>query len=89
MLKAGARIHVLERYMNTGEGISRKDDTLPKRFVEEPLPGGPHKGQRISKEAMKYMLDDYYRIRGWDEQGRPKKETLKRLGLLKLHCFSP
>jgi aldehyde:ferredoxin oxidoreductase len=28
-------------------------------------------------------MEDYYRLRGWDEKGEPKKETLKRLDLAK------
>ncbi len=34
-LQAGDRIHVLERHMNCREGISRKDDTLPDRLLNE------------------------------------------------------
>jgi aldehyde:ferredoxin oxidoreductase len=27
------------------------------------------------------MLDEYYAIRGWDGEGKPKAETLERLGI--------
>jgi aldehyde:ferredoxin oxidoreductase len=47
--------------------------------VEEALPSGPYKGHRISEEDMAYLRQDYYRLRGWDEQGRPTAETLERL----------
>ncbi len=77
----GERIWNQTRLFNLREGITAEMDTLPKRFVKELLPGGPHKGCRISEEDMKYMLSDYYRLRGWDERGVPKKETLERLGL--------
>jgi len=79
LLLIGNRIVNLERCFNVREGITRKDDTLPKRFLEEPMPEGPGKGQVVN---LKVMLDEYYRLRGWDlETGIPKIETLEKLGL--------
>ncbi len=77
----GERIWNQTRLFNLREGFRPEDDRLPRRFVEETLPSGPHKGQRISEEDMATMRADYYRVRGWDEQGRPTEETLERLGL--------
>jgi len=79
-LAAGERIHLLERWMNTREGITRKDDTLPWRFL--------HEG-RLSDPAQKTvplekMLHQYYRIRDYDENGIPAKSKLTQLGILKL-----
>ncbi|MFW9849224.1 MAG: aldehyde ferredoxin oxidoreductase family protein [Candidatus Thorarchaeota archaeon] len=69
----------LKRLFNAREGISRKDDKLPKRFTEEKMPEGPGKGQTVDLEP---MLDDYYRLRGWDlETGLPTKETIRKLSL--------
>jgi len=79
LLVIGNRIVNLERCFNAREGITRKDDTLPKRFLEEPMPEGPGKGQVVN---LKVMLDEYYALRGWDpETGIPKLETLEKLGL--------
>ncbi len=78
----GERIWNQTRLFNLREGFSQKDDRLPRRFVEEALSSGPHKGQRISEEDMDFMRNDYYRVRGWDEQGRPTGQTLDRLGLV-------
>lgn len=77
----GERIWNQTRLFNLREGFTAADDRLPKRFVNEALTEGPHKGQRISEEDMDYLRADYYRVRGWDEQGRPLNKTLKRLGL--------
>jgi aldehyde:ferredoxin oxidoreductase len=75
----GERIVNLNRLFNAQRGITRKDDSLPKRLTEEKAPVGPSAGEVVELEQ---MLDDYYRERGWDlETGLPKKETLKRLGL--------
>ncbi|MDT7944005.1 MAG: aldehyde ferredoxin oxidoreductase family protein [Dehalococcoidia bacterium] len=75
---AGERIWNLERMFNLRAGLGRKDDTLPPRMLKEPLSGGMVQGQVVELEP---MLEEYYRIRGWDEEGRPKQETLARLGL--------
>ena len=73
------RIYTLERLLNQREGFTRKDDRLPHRSTHEPMPDGPSKGNTVPLEP---MLNDYYRLRGWDEQtGMPKAETLERLGL--------
>jgi len=77
MLKAGARIHVLERTMNTGEGISRKDDTLPRRFLTE----GRGCDDKKRTVPLQPMLNSYYRLRGYDPHGIPTEKTLKRLGI--------
>jgi aldehyde:ferredoxin oxidoreductase len=63
------------------EGITRKDDYLPKRLSEEPLVSGASKGKVITREEQDIMLDEYYELRGWDENGIPTPETLKRTGL--------
>ena len=78
-METGERIWNLTRLFNLAEGMDSSKDTLPRRFVEEPLPDGPSKGHRISKKDMAYMKQEYYKIRGWDEHGVPLDKTLKRL----------
>jgi aldehyde:ferredoxin oxidoreductase len=77
----GERIYTLERMMLVGDGISRKDDTLPKRYFEEPIPAGPAKGCVIERQHFNRMLDEYYHLHGWDPEGIPTKRTLNRLGI--------
>jgi len=77
--RAGERIYNLERAFNIREGLTRADDTLPKRLLEEPLPEGPGKGQVVNLDL---LLDAYYEFRGWDKRtGKPTPEKLKELGL--------
>lgn len=83
LMTIGERISNLERLNLVREGIGRKDDALPPR-MKEPVPDGPAAGHFISDEMLNTMLDEYYAERGWDEQGRPKPETLERLELTKL-----
>ena len=63
--KAGERIVNIERCFNVREGIRRPDDNLPKRFTDEPLEceGRASQGNKVNLE---YMLDQYYKARGWD-----------------------
>lgn len=77
----GERIYTLERMMLAKDGISRRDDTLPNRYFNEPVPEGPARGAVVLRKEFDKMLDEYYRLHGWDENGVPKRETLKRLGL--------
>ncbi len=77
--ETGERIWNLIRLFNIEQGLDVATDTLPKRFIEEPLPDGPSKGHCISKKDMAYMKHEYYMTRGWDEKGFPLEKTLKRL----------
>jgi aldehyde:ferredoxin oxidoreductase len=77
----GTRIVNIERAFNVREGIRRRDDSLPRRFREEPLTEGASSGTVFDQEP---MLDEYYTERGWDlETGIPRRDTLVRLGLSK------
>jgi len=80
-MRIGERIWNLQKLFNIREGITRKDDTLPSRIIRQAVsfPDG-------NKRAVTYlepMLDEYYRQRGWDEQGRPTSRKLGELGLPK------
>ncbi len=77
----GERIYTLERTMLVKDGMTRKEDTLPKRYFDEPVVEGPAQGEVILREAFDKMVDEYYRLHGWDGNGVPKKETIRRLGL--------
>jgi aldehyde:ferredoxin oxidoreductase len=81
MIKAGERVWNLERLYNNREGFTSKDDTLPARLLTEAATDGPSKGWVSHLEP---MLKEYYRGRGWDENGVPKPEKLEALGLVNL-----
>lgn len=77
-LLAGERIWNLERLFNLAAGFSKKDDCLPKRILEEPIKGGPHKGK---VNQLDVMLPEYYELRGWGEDGIPGESKKAELGL--------
>jgi len=75
---AGDRIWNIERMFNLDAGIGKEQDTLPKRLLREPIPEGPAKGQ---VHRLDELLPEYYKIRGWDENGVPTDEKLAELGI--------
>jgi aldehyde:ferredoxin oxidoreductase len=74
----GERIYNMERLFNNAAGFTAKDDDLPPRLKTEPAKTGPAKGLVSGIDKMR---PEYYKARGWDENGVPTKETLARLGL--------
>jgi aldehyde:ferredoxin oxidoreductase len=58
--------HTVRRF-NIQEGLKPADDTLPPRLFKEPL----EKGGQITEMELNTLIADYYRLRGWDEKGRP------------------
>jgi aldehyde:ferredoxin oxidoreductase len=77
ILQAGERVVNLQRAFAYREGITRKDDTLPKRLVT-PLPDGGSAGKAADLE---FQLNEYYQLRGWNDDGVPTKERFQMLGL--------
>ena len=62
----------------SGPVFSRKDDTLPKRLTNEPMPVGPAKGKVCH---LNEMLDEYYKVQKWTNNGIPTQEKIKELRL--------
>jgi aldehyde:ferredoxin oxidoreductase len=79
LVTVGERIWNLERIWNHKAGFSGKDDTLPKRILEEGIPSGPTKGQ---VNRLHEMLPEYYDLRGWTPDGKPTDQKLTELDLL-------
>jgi len=83
--KAGERINTVARLINIREGLGRKDDTLPWKVMNVPIPDdGPVKGAFVSQAELDLLLDDYYDSRGWTLKGVPTTATLQELGMNEL-----
>ena len=78
LVESGERTWTIERQFNLAAGLTRADDTLPKRLLEVPAPAGTAKGKVCQLDI---MLPEYYEARGWTTEGVPTEETLKRLGM--------
>ena len=75
------RILNLEKLFNLRDGMTRKDDKLPDKIIKEALKSGASAGHTINLET---MLDEFYQVMGWDQEGCPTAEKLAQLGLDKL-----
>lgn len=69
------RLHLMRVY-NNREGMTREDDWLPDRFFDEPIESGAKAGSRLDRESFRSVLDLYYEMMGWDEEGVPRPGTL-------------
>lgn len=74
----GERVWNMERLYNIRAGLGKKDDTLPRRFLETTLKEGNSRGRVVELDK---MLAEYYAERGWNSEGVPKPELLKKLGI--------
>lgn len=77
-MQTGERIFNLKRLFNTRLGISRKDDTLPPRFLTL-----NRKDPELTNQLppLGRLLGDYYEHRGWSEEGVPLPEKVTELGI--------
>jgi len=58
----------IDRRLNIDLGVDASQDTLPKRFTQEPLEEGASKGTVVPIEK---MVKEYYNLKGWDDHGNP------------------
>jgi aldehyde:ferredoxin oxidoreductase len=73
MLRIGERIMDLKRSILNRLGVTRKDDVLPERILKMPHAEGGAEGRLPDQET---LLTDYYRARGWDEEGRANPDRI-------------
>ena len=78
LTRAAERIINAERLFLVKAGFSRKDDSLPPRLTQEPMPSGPARGMVCH---LSEMLDEYYEVQGWSNDGIPTEKRLRELGL--------
>lgn len=81
LMEVGNRIYALERAFNVREGFGRKQDTLPKRMLAEPLHTREAPGEGQVVRNLDKFLDRYYGLRGWTKAGVPTAKKLKELGI--------
>lgn len=79
MMAIGERNYNLLKLFAAREGYTREDDGLPSRF-KEPLSKGASSGESIPDDRLGEMIDEYYKLRGYDEYG-PTEKKLEQLDL--------
>ena len=82
LMTIGERALNLQRMFNVREGLSRRDDYLPERAMQQPAFGDYKDESRCKISNYDDMLNEYYRARGWDtETGIPTSKKIIQLGL--------
>ncbi|MBW7883649.1 MAG: aldehyde ferredoxin oxidoreductase family protein [Caldilineaceae bacterium] len=76
LMRFGERRLHLMRVFNLREGFTAADDTLPARFFNEPIAVGRWEGVRLDYQEFAAAIRTYYRMMGWDDEGRPLYQTL-------------
>lgn len=77
----GTRATTIKKAFNIREGWKREDDTLPWRWMHDPMTKGPSAGHFTTEEELEYMKDLYYEAKGWTKQGLIPKTKLIELGM--------
>ncbi|APR04960.1 putative aldehyde:ferredoxin oxidoreductase [Thauera chlorobenzoica] len=77
--ECGRNIIGIERLMNYRLGLRASDDTLPRRWFEEPIQVGPFKGEKIDRSEFEALKARFYEVTGLDDQGIPKPEWHEHL----------
>ncbi|UCE57376.1 MAG: aldehyde ferredoxin oxidoreductase [Candidatus Bathyarchaeota archaeon] len=82
--KAPRILHIQRAFLLLGgpdlKWNPRIHDDNPPRFYT-PLPSGPCTGKKIDRAKFEDSKKEYYEEVGWDENGIPKSEVLKHLGI--------
>ena len=68
LARLAGRVTDATRIFNLQEGLTRDHDTLPDRMFKEKL----ENGKGITRADLDFLVQDYYRLRGWDTQGVPR-----------------
>ena len=74
LVQTTKRIRSLLRAINNRRGIRRKDDKMPEEFKEQRV-------QQADEQLEVDLLDGWYKLKGWNKDGIPTKESLHELGL--------
>jgi len=78
----GKRVIDIERSFNLKQGMTKADDTLPKRYFDDPAPLKTAKGHHVDRKEFAKAIDRYYKVRGWNEDGTLKPERIAALEAL-------
>jgi benzoyl-CoA reductase subunit BamB len=70
LTQASKRYRTLVRAINIRRGMRRKDEKPPENHWKKRFP-----------ELEKKLLDEYYKLKGWNNDGIPTEESLHELGL--------
>jgi aldehyde:ferredoxin oxidoreductase len=77
--ECGRNITGLEHMINFRIGLRAADDTLPKRWFDEPNTFGPFKGEKIDRAEFQAMKTRFYAVTGLNSEGLPQHDWHRKL----------
>jgi len=83
ILTISEKIVNMAHLFNLKRGLSIKEYRYPERFYKETIEYSGKVHAPLDEKKVNEMLMRYFKLRGWDENGQIKKETMERLGLWK------
>lgn len=84
--RTAERIVSAKKWYNIRQGWTPQEDTLPSRFLSEPVSNGPSQGAGLTSELLNEMIELYNRQRGWTPEGCLKEGRLEGLRDLGVAC---
>jgi aldehyde:ferredoxin oxidoreductase len=72
--RVGHNIMGVERLINGRFGVTRRDDTLPDRWFDDPITVGAYKGERIDRREFEALLSRFYEISNLAPDGLPRDD---------------
>jgi len=82
MNEIGRNVTGIERMLNFRFGLRAKDDTLPRRWFEEPLTEGPFAGEKIDRAEFEALKARFYQVTGLNTEGAPALDWHEKLSRL-------
>jgi aldehyde:ferredoxin oxidoreductase len=82
--ESGRRIVTLRKLLNEREGWTAAEDTLPDRFLDEPLEGPSGERITLGRDGLDRMIASYYRAHGWTDRGTVPPARLAALRMTDL-----
>ncbi len=79
LLNSGRNIIALERMINALRGLGAEDDTLPRRWFDEPNSAGPFTGEKIDREEFEALKQRFYEVSGFEPDGLPNSDWQQQL----------
>jgi aldehyde:ferredoxin oxidoreductase len=71
------RIVNARKQYNIQQGWTPEEDTLPRRFFDEPVPSAAGNAAGLSEQRLQTLVREYNRLRGWSDEGWIPQEVRK------------
>ncbi len=81
LLETAGRIVTAKKAYNIGQGWTPDEDTLPQRFLDEPLKQEGQPARELDADRLAAQVKAYNEFRGWTSEGFVPADRLVEIGL--------